>query len=449
MKLHIALSAIALCGFLGTGQAGWAEVSPQEAAQLKTTLTPLGAEKAGNKDGTIPAWTGAYTTPISGFVNGGRRLDPFADEKPLFSITGKNVDQYADKLTDGVKAMLKKYPDYRIDVYPTHRTAGAPQWVYANTFTNATKAKLDGFKVEDAFGGIPFPIPKSGAEAMWNHLLRWRGEAWHIDAQGMLITADGQLVMANDSQLQQTMPYYLKDHPEKFTGDYWEIRMLNSGPPIRAGEMIVGRENVDFDHTQAWVYLTGQRRVRKLPNPCCDAPTPASAGLRSFDSTEVYAGRMDRFDWTIVGKKEMYIPYNTNRLLQPTNVADVVGPHFLNPDHVRWELHRVWVIEADLAQGKRHQAPKNKYYLDEDTWMAVLADRWDANGQLWQTMWNMPIVMPDLPGVVNLSFGFYDLVASQWFADNIYNGKTEQYKIMPPYDDTVFTPESMAGEGVR
>ncbi|HWH84134.1 MAG TPA: DUF1329 domain-containing protein, partial [Burkholderiaceae bacterium] len=149
-----------------------AAVTADEAAKLKTELTPLGGEKAGNKDGTIPAWTGGYTTPIPGDKPGGRRGDPFKDEKPLFSITAKNVAEHADKLTDGTKAMFAKYPEYRIDVYKTHRTAAAPQWVYDNTLKNATRAKMVGDLPEGAYGGIPFPIPKTGAEVMWNHQLR-------------------------------------------------------------------------------------------------------------------------------------------------------------------------------------------------------------------------------------------------------------------------------------
>lgn len=450
MKFHIALSAIALVGFLGAGQAAWAEVAPQEAEQLKTTLTPLGAERAGNKDGTIPAWTGAYTTLTPGFVNGGRRPDPFANEKPLLSITAKNVDQYADKLTDGVKAMLKRYPDtYRVDVYPTHRTHGAPQWVYDNTFKNATQARLVDLKVTGAFGGIPFPIPKSGAEIMWNHLLRWRGDSWHMTFQAWQVTGDGTPILISDNEIEQTMPYYVKDRSENFVGDYWDVHMETIAPSIRAGEMIVGRENIDPNQSQTWVYLTGQRRVRKLPNACCDTPTPATAGLSTFDEVEGFVGRLDRFNWNIVGKQEIFIPYNTNRLMAPAKASDVIMPHHMNPDHLRWELHRVWVVEATLAQGKRHQAPKSRYYIDEDSWMVVLADRWDANGQLWKTVFCSPILMPDIPAVVITGFGFYDFVGSGWMFSSLYNEKPEQYKVMPPYPDYIFTPDAMAGQGVR
>jgi len=428
-----------------------AAVSAEEAAHLKTNLTPLGAEKSGNKDGSIPAWTGGYTTPIAGDKAGGRRGDPFKDEKPLYSINAKNSEQYADKLSDGTKALLKKYPEsYRVDVYKTHRTAAAPQWVYDNTLKNATRARLDGEAISGAYGGIPFPVPKSGAEVMWNHVLRWRGTSWQFHMDAYQLTADGKAVLTTDGVGDQLMPYYLPDgSADKFGGEFWFVRLVNAGPPIRAGEAIVGRENVDFAKSQAWVYLTGQRRVRKLPNPCCDTPTPAAAGVMSFDEIEVFTGRLDRFDWKLVGKKEMVVPYNGNRLLQPKTDAEVLGAHHLNPDFVRWELHRVWVVEATLREGKRHQAPKSRYYCDEDTWTCLLADRWDANGQLWKTVWAQTLVAPDLPGVVVGSFGFNDLLSGTAFVSNLYNAKAAHYAIVPPYPDSAFTPDAMAAAGAR
>ena len=431
--------------------AAWSAVSAEEAARLKTDLTPLGAEKAGNKDGSIPAWTGGYTTPIPGFKNGGKRPDPFASDKLLYQVTAKNMDQHADQLTEGVKAMLKKYPDsFRVDVYPTRRTAAAPQWVYDNTAKNAVKAELKDLVPANAYGGIPFPIPKSGAEAMWNHSLRWRGEAWHVAVKGIQGTADGKHVITAIASGDFQMPYYFKDgSADKFDGEHWEIRLLNSGPPLRAGEGIVGRQNVVGDKTQVWVYVTGQRRVRKVPNACCDTPTPASAGVSMFDQTDVFDGRLDRFDWKIVGKKEMLIPYNGNKLLA-TPEAEAVGAHHLNPGAMRWEMHRVWVIEASVAAGKRHLAPKRRYYLDEDTWIAVLADHWDANGQLWQMGFANPVVMPDLPATTSPQmFGFYDLISGAWYYDSALNDAAEQYKIMPRYPDTTFTPEALSGDAVR
>jgi len=445
------VSAAACLAVLMAPLAASAGVSAAEAARLKTELTPLGAEKAGNKDGSIPAWTGGYTTRIPGDKPGGRRGDPFKDEKPLYSITAKNADQYANKLTEGTVAMLKKYPDtFRADVYPTHRTAAAPQWVYDNTFKNATRAKANGDQIEGAYGGIPFPIPKTGAEVMWNHLLRWRGTSWQFQTNMYQLTTDGKAVLTTDGTGDQQMPYYLPDgSPDKWDGDFWMIRLLNSGPPIRAGEAIVGRENLDYQKSQAWVYLTGQRRVRKLPNPCCDTPAPAMAGVMSFDEVEVFTGRLERFDWKLLGKREMIVPYNTNRLMQPTTDAEVLAAHHLAPNFMRWELHRVWVVEATLREGKRHQAPKSRYYCDEDTWICVLGDRWDANGQLWKQMWANTFVAPDLPAVVIGSFGFNDLLAGTAFVANLYNQKKAQYPTVPRFSDSNFTPDALTGGGAR
>jgi hypothetical protein len=430
-----------------------AGVSVEQAEQLKTTLTPFGAERAGNQGGTIPAWTGGYTTPFPGDKPGKHRGDPFAAEKPLFSITAQNMDQHAAQLTDGVQAMLKKYPDtYRLDVYPTHRTAAAPQWVYDNTFKNATRGRLEGDKAENVYGGIPFPIPKTGIEVLWNHVLRWRGESYKVDTDQYQVTANGKKVMISDAVGIFNYPYYFKDSSlEEFakTQDYYKSRVSTAGPPLRAGEVIVGIGNLDGAKDQSWVYLAGQRRVRKLPNACCDTPSPFSGGLMTFDESDVWWGRLDRFDWSLVGKQEKYIPYNGNKYWKAGKADEILDQHHLKSEYVRWELHRVWVVEANLRQGQRHSAVKSRYYCDEDTWNCVLADRWDANGQLWKTLWAIPMIIPELPGLVSLPFGFNDLLSGASYMNGVVNQKQFHYDIMPRYRDTEFSPDSMAGEGIR
>ena len=449
MKLHHFTLACVLALNAGSGMAA---VSAEEAAKLKTELTPFGAEKAGNKDGSIPAWTGGYTTPIPGDKPGGRRGDPFKDEKPFLSITAKNMDQHADKLTDGTKALLKKYPEFRVDVYKTHRTATAPQWVYDNTLKNATKGRLEGDLAKDVYGGIPFPIPKAGIEVMWNHVLRWRGTDWGVPSTQYQMTADGRTVLTTDGESERQMPYYFEGGSiadvQKRNNLYWRIRLVNVGPPIRAGEAIVGGTAMDFND-QAWVYLTGQRRVRKLPSPCCDTPTPSTAGNMMFDEVDIFTSRMDRFDWKLVGKQEMLIPYNVNRLLQPKTDAEVIGKAFIKPEYMRWELHRVWVVEANLRAGQRHQAVRNRYYCDEDTWQCSLADRWDANGQLWRTLYGVNFVAPDMPGTIMGAFGMVDLLSGQGHVADLVTGKAAQFPVRPRSAETVFSPESMAGESVR
>jgi hypothetical protein len=428
-----------------------AEVSPADAAKLKTTLTPLGGERAGNKEGTIPAWDGGYTK--AGDKSSGRREDPFAGEKPLFSITAKNMDQYAGKLTEGVKTLLTKYPDtYRLDVYTTHRTAAAPQWVYDNTFKNATSGKLAGDVPENVYGGIPFPIPKSGAEVMWNHVLRWEGDSYWYGSKQYQFTADGKSVLLSAAKGEFLSPYYFNEASwEKFADsqDFLMVRVLTTSPPIRAGEALLVRNNLNGEKSQGWSYLAGQRRVRKLPNPCCDTPNPISGGTTAFDEVYVWYGRLDRFDWKIVGKQEMYIPYNGNRLDQPTKDAAVLDAHHLNPDYVRWELHRVWVVEANLRQGKRHLAPKSRYYCDEDTWICVLGDRWDGRGELWKALWSIPTVAPDLPGVITGVYGVNDLQTGSGFVSTLFNEGTQYSTVKPRFTDNAFSPDALAGEGVR
>jgi hypothetical protein len=429
-----------------------AAVSADEAALLSTTLTPMGAERAGNAEGTIPPWNGGYAVADK-TAAGARRGDPFADEKPILSITAKNMDRYAARLSDGTKALLAKYPDFRVDVYPTHRTAAAPQWVYDNTRANATRARMvdssAGPIPERAFGGVPFPIPRSGVEVMWNHLLRWRASSWSYDNRWYLNTADGRHVLVSESVGNLQMPYYFQEgSADKFNGDYWLLRGIYSGPPIRNGEGLVARLNLNDDKSQLWVYLAGQRRVRKLPNPCCDTPAPASAGVMAIDEVDVFTGRTERFDWKLLGKKELYIRYNVNRLFRTSDSA-AMAPHHMNPDAMRWELHRVWAVEATLRQGERHQAHRSVYYLDEDTWTAVLADRWDAKGQLWRTLWSAPVVVPELPATIALTFGYYDLLTNTWFAASLVEHAADQSIVHARFPDAFFTPEALAGEGIR
>ena len=429
--------------------AGHAVVSAEEAAQLKGTLTPLGAEKAASKDGSIPEWTGGV---MPAGKSGGKRADPFAGEKPLYSVTAQNVSQYVDKLSDGQQAMLKKYPNYRIDVYKTHRTASAPQWVYDNTLKNTTRAKVakDGYSLEGVYGGIPFPIPKTGLEAMWNNLLSWKGESLDLDFRVYVTTSDGRRLLSSDVLLEDQFPYFAKDgSPEKFNGFFHKYRLSINGPSQKAGEAVILHDSLDQGSRQVWQYLTGQRRVRKLPSAAYDTPAFATSGVSNFDEISIFDGPMDRYEWKLVGKKELIIPYNTNKIYAPAKDGDILMERFIHPDHLRWELHRVWVVEANLLSGKRHVMPKRTFYLDEDTWMAVLGDGWDAKGQIWKSFWRFTVAAPDMPGVAPAMFGHYNLQTGDWIANLVMNEKSDQIKFVPARPESRFSPDSLAGEGVR
>jgi hypothetical protein len=284
---------------------------------------------------------------------------------------------------------------------------------------------------------------------MWNHKLAWRGSAWYWEFFGYQLSADGRWVLAGDTANDHQMPYYAPGGADKFNGEYWLARSLTKGPAIRAGEAITARLNVDESKSATWVYLTGQRRVRKLPNSCCDTPTPFSAGITTFDEVEVTNGRVDRFDWKLLGKKELYVPYNSNRLMTPAKATEVLGARHLDPDHVRWELHRVWVVEATLKAGQRHTSPKSRYYVDEDSWQALLAERYDANGQLARVPFGIPTVMGDVPATAVVTWGVYDLTSGASYINGLVNERRAAYRPMPAYKDVTFTPDAMAGEGVR
>jgi hypothetical protein len=444
---------LALVVLASACRASSAAVPAQEAARLKSDLTPLGGERAGNADGTIPRWEGGYTTPPPGYRSGQPRPDPFADEKPLFRIDARSMAKYEAQLTDGTKALLQRFPDYRLDVYPTHRTAAAPAWVYENTFKNATRAHTTngGLAEEGGYGGIPFPIPRDGMEVMWNHILNWKGEAFALNYQVYVVVAGRAPVLATEIQQEFQFPYYYRDgSPERFRGIATLTKLTTTAPPFRAGEQIVVQEPIDLfrEGRRAWQYLVGQRRVRRAPTIAYDNPNFVRSGFGFFDELFVFNGSLDRYTWKLLGKREMFIPYNTQRF-HSGKIAEVLGPRHLNPDYERWERHRVWVVEATLAPGKRHQIPRRRFYVDEDTWCALLGDGWDARGQLWHISYALPILVPELPANVLLPHVMFDLQRDGYAADSLINETSRKFEVVPRRPDSDFTPEALVRQGVR
>lgn len=439
----------AIVALLTVSGSALAAVSADEAAKLKSTLTPLGAERAGNKEGTIPAWDGKKTvaaTPKAGDIP----TNPFPGEKPLLQITAKNMAQHADKLSEGTKALFAKYPDsFRIDVYPTHRTAVAPQYVYDNTMKNATncKTKADGNSVEGCYGGIPFPIPKAGAEAIWNYLLRIEAEATEASFKNILVTSDGNRTLATHNEQVNQYPYYYKDGSvDKWSGEYFLQRFATIAPPFKAGESLVIRDSVDAaTPRQTWQYLVGQRRVRRAPTVAYDTPDFVSSGANYFDEVMGIMGHPDRYQWKLVGKKEMYIPYNANTLVTSKEEEFFTKAH-TNPDKTRWELHRVWEVEATVAPGKRHAVPKRRYYLDEDTWLLVLMDGYDSQGKLWRTTQGFPYVVPSIPAVVIKPVTVFDLQKGTSSTVQFL----ESFKVLPKRKPEIyFTGDAVAADASR
>lgn len=452
IKLALRTTLTGLAFALGT-QFAVAAVTAEEAARLDSTLTPVGAERAANAAGTIPEWSGGYTTVAPGYKNGEPRPDPFADDKPLFSITSANLAEHADKLSDGVKALFARRPEFRIDVYPTRRTAAAPQWVYDNVRRNATTARLaeDESSVSGAYGGIPFPIPASGAEVMWNHRLSWYGQSVEYALRTFVVTADGRRALASEGDEIQQWPYYYPNGSlETYGGHYMLGRFIVTGPASKAGEAILVHDASTSNKSRdIWQYLVGQRRVRKAPSVAYDTPDFVTSGVGLFDEAFMLFGPIDRHDFKLAGKRELYIPYNNNRAaLVP--IDELVGPQFLNPDHVRWELHRVWEVEATLKPGKRHTVPKRKYYIDEDSWQIVLFDGWDAKGDLSRMNYSLTYLVPELPALVtNVMWGGYDLQTGAYYFNAAMNGASPHYRVREPVSENNWSPTELANQGAR
>lgn len=423
-----------------------------EAQKLSGELTPLGAERAGNSDGTIPAWRGGYTTVWPGYRSGQPRPDPFDGEKPRLQISARNMDQHANRLSEGIRTLLQRYPSYRLDVYPTHRTAAAPDRVYEQTLRNATRARTrdQGVAIEGAFGGVPFPIPHTGAEAIWNHLLAWKGESASYE-YATYIVASGRPLLATGADLQLQFPYYDPSKSlESFGGIFMMTRTTTTAPPFWVGEKVLTIDAVDQvnEGRRSWQYLVGQRRVRRAPTIAYDNPSFVSSGFNMFDEIFLFNGAIDRYQWKLVGKQELYVPYNTQRFHQAP-LEKVLAADHPNPDYVRWELHRVWVVEASLAPGKRHAMPRRRFYLDEDTWLAVLADGWDAQGRLWHVSHALPFIVPELPAVVTAPYVVFDLVKRGYVASSLFNEGKRHYQVTDPKPAAYFTPAAVAAEGLR
>lgn len=428
-----------------------AAVTADEAAKLKTTLMPLGGEKAGNKDGSIPAWDGGQTKAVAGHKMGDVPLELFANEKPVAQISAKNMGQHADKLSDGIQAMMKKYPEsFRIDVYPTHRTAAAPAWIYDNTLKNATNCKLKdgGLTIEGCYGGIPFPVPKEGIELIWNWLLRIEAEAMDMGFKNVVVNSDGSKTLATRNDENFQFPYYFKDGAaENWSGDYALARFITTAPPFKVGESLVLRDSVNPKAARgAWQYLVGQRRVRRAPTVGYDTPDFVASGANYFDEVKGFFGHPDRYTWKIVGKRELYIPYNTNGFLA-AKVDEAITKNHLNPDKLRWELHRVWEVEATVGAGKRHAVPKRKFYFDEDTYHLVLMDGYDTEGKLWRTSLTTPFVVPAIPAVVNMPAVVFNLQAGTMSIVQMLN--EEYYKVAKRRPDTYFTGDAIAADASR
>ena len=396
-----------------------AEISADEITRLGRNLTPLGGERAGNAEGTIPEWTGGITEPPAGYVLGEHHRDPYAGDQPLFVISAANLDEHRDRLSVGHQRILETYSTFEIPVYPTRRSASVPQRIYDATRSIAATAKLvdDGNGVGGAAIGIPFPIPGNGLEVIWNHLLRYRGETVACTIGQAAVTRGGAYTMVKyglEIELRYSLPGMTEEGLDN-TMVLFKQKVL--APARLAGDILLVHETMNQvrEPRNAWTYNPGQRRVRRAPNVAYDNPGTTTDGLRTADQFDMFNGAVDRYEWRLLGKREMYVPYNAYKLhSDELAFTDILTPLHVNPEHLRYELHRVWVVDATVKAGATHIYKRRTLYVDEDSWQILLADIYDNRDQLWRVSeghvinyYEKPLIWPTLEVHTDLQAGRY------------------------------------------
>ncbi|MCC6193562.1 MAG: DUF1329 domain-containing protein [Burkholderiales bacterium] len=378
------LIAAAACGVLLAASAASA-LTAADADRLGKDLTPSGAEKAGNKDGTIPPWNGGLVKPPAGWTPEQGYTDPFSGEKPTVVINAANAEQHKDRLPAGLMALLKKYPNFSMPVYPTHRTAALPKAVYDQARAEATKITIDKGHIEGREGStIPFPIPKSGEEAIYNHLLRYAGGGFEREHVWFPVRANGDTYKVG---LIERVVFPKNFEPAQGSNLAFAFYAWFTTPATLDGQVYLVHEPSDpaREARSSWIYNAGLRRVRRAPDFAYDNVIDGTEGMRTTDQYYGFNGAIDRYDWKLLGKKEMYVPYNTYRIGdKKLKYAEILDKNTVKSDLMRYELHRVWVIEATLKAGEKHVYAKRTFYLDEDSWMVLVEDAYDTRGQLWR-----------------------------------------------------------------
>ncbi len=431
-----------------------------DASLLQTTLTPFGSERAGNAAGTIPAWTGGLTAIPPGFESWdpNKTLPPdfFASDAMLYEVNASNMAQYSDLISEGIQALIQKQ-GFSLKVYPTHRTQALPQWVMDNIVLNLTRTTPQsgeyrlGFN--GAYGGVPFPIPSSdpseaGAQIIWNNEARWNASYLHQCVCSYTVS-NGLPIQVNGERDIFRNEYYLPGgSPETYSGYFYTVAGPGQFAPatVAGGQIISKNSSNPVKHPNiTWQLLAGQGRVRKAPEVLYDTPSSYADGIINYDEYFGFNGPLDKYDWKLLGKKEMLIPYNNNKVFTGIGPA-LHKPKFFDPEYVRWELHRVWEVEATLHPGERNVLARRRFYVDEDDWTVHVTDAWDANGNIARTQTLFNANFPNLPGTIFMNSIGYNLQTGNYvslqgsYADAPYNTPWT----FQPVPDSVFLPQAMA-----
>ncbi|SDH46615.1 Protein of unknown function [Pseudomonas benzenivorans] len=428
-----------------------AKVDETQAARLGQDLTPLGGERAGNAAGSIPSWQGGLAQPPANYRPGMHHPDPYAGDAPLYRVDGRNLDEHRAQLPAGLQALLQHNPGYSLRVYPTRRSAAAPQRIYDATRFNARNAELisGGNGVAGVAAGIPFPLPQDGQQAIWNHIMRYRGEQISMHTNQAAVLANGAYNL-----LKLERDIYFRYGREGVTPQdldntlfYYKYRVV--APAKLSGSALVVQETLDqvLAIRKAWRFNRGERRVRRLPMLAYDSLQPDTNGLATADVVDAYNGAPDRYQWQLLGKQEMLVPYNSYAVHQQgIPYEQILQRNTLNPELLRYELHRVWVVEAELRKGFSHPYGKRRFYLDEDSWQILAVDLYDKSGALSGLQESHPISYYEVPMFGSTLETLYDFKGGRYFVDGLDNNEP-MYDFNAPLSPRDFTPQALRREG--
>lgn len=464
-SVNLATSTLVAAGMLCASSVVFAKVTQAEVSQLGKTLTCVGAEKAANADGTVAEYTGKWKT-IPGFTPkvGQHPVDPYKDEKPLFTISAANMAEYAAHLTPGQKAMFKRYPDtFKMPVYPSHRDFAYNDSVCEAAKKNAQGAvvKNDGMTADGYVGSILFPFPKNGVEAYWNLQAPVRAWTEHVDRDTANVDSDGDINWSRTVNTNLAPVFNPKNFGKsKFAGVAAHALLKVLKPTREKGTVLTALEPTDYakEKRLAWIYDPGTRRVRQLPEFGFDQPMAGVNGRMVIDEDRLFNGSPERYNWTIKGKEEVFVPYNTFKLhskatkynpkADDVSESDLLQKGHANPKYMRYEKHRVWVLEANLKKGYRHIYAKRVIYLDEDTWHAVVADNYDGRGKLWKHAQAHYYYDPSMNAFqVGNSF-YHDLTSGSYLGYNLFQERKRAPVINKGgLDKGQFSPEAIRALG--
>ncbi|MEH6389460.1 MAG: DUF1329 domain-containing protein [Pseudomonas profundi] len=428
--------------------------SEQQIAELGKSLTPIGAERAGNAAGTIPEWDGGLA-PDAGEFKDGFLTNPYAGDQPQFVITADNYEQYAEQLAPGQIAMFKRYPEtYRMPVYETQRSVGMSDEIYEAARHNAAQSQLvkDGNAVTGYKLAHAFPIPSNGLEVIWNHITRLRGHSFERVVTQATPQVNGSFGIVRFVE-QYALPAALSDYDAESMGNIlYYFKQQVTDPSRLAGNVLLVHETVDQVETprMAWIYNAGQRRVRRAPQVSYDGPGTAADGMRTSDNLDMFNGAPDRYDWELVGKRELFIPYNSYNLGSPEHeYSDIIKAGHINQDLTRYELHRVWEVVATVKPDQRHIYAKRHFFIDEDSWQAAHIDHYDSRGTLWRVAEAHALhrYKDQVPGYALETL--YDLVAGRYLAMGMNNEESRDYNYSYRASSREFTPTALRQSGVR